>query len=140
MPDRPNILYFVVHDIGRHMGCYGAPVATPNLDAFAASGVPFTNAFGNSAACSPSRICAMTGLYAHTSGGVGLAHMGWPLADDVLTIVDHLGAAGYETIHSGMQHERDEGAATDRREARQRDRPQAQPAADRSHDVGGGGG
>jgi arylsulfatase A-like enzyme len=104
--DRPNILYFIAHDVGRHLGCYGVPVRTPRLDAFAASGVRFDNVFCNAPACSPSRICAMTGLYAHTSGGVGLAHMGWPLADDVPTIVDYLNEAGYETIHSGMQHER----------------------------------
>jgi arylsulfatase A-like enzyme len=106
MADRPNILYFIVHDIGRHLGCYGAPVPTPNLDAFADSGVRFERAFCNSPACTPSRLCAMTGLYAHVSGGVGLAHMGWPLADDVPTIVDYLNDAGYETIHSGLQHER----------------------------------
>jgi arylsulfatase A-like enzyme len=109
MPDRSNILYFVVHDIGRYAGCYGALVATPAIDAFARSGVTFTNAFCNSPACSPSRICAMTGLYAHTSGGVGLAHMGWPLSQDVPTIVDYLNDAGYETAHSGMEHERHPG-------------------------------
>ena len=70
MDSRPSILYFVVHDIGRHPGCYGVPVATPNLDAFASESVTFTNAFCNSPACSASRICAMTGMYAHTSGGV----------------------------------------------------------------------
>lgn len=105
---RPNILYIVVHDIGRHMGCYGVPVETPNLDAFAAQGMRFTNAFTNSVCCSPSRCCAMTGQYAHVSGGIGLAHMGWPLPERVRTVVDHFNDAGYETIHAGMQHERHE--------------------------------
>lgn len=103
---RPNILYFVCHDIGRHMGCYGVPVATPNLDEFAASGVKFTNAFCNSPACTPSRVCAMSGQYAHVSGGIGLAHLGWPMPENVRTIVDYLNDAGYETIHSGMEHDR----------------------------------
>ncbi|MBI5723204.1 MAG: sulfatase [Planctomycetes bacterium] len=103
---RPNILYFICHDIGRHMGCYGVPVETPNLDAFAAGSVRFANAFCNSAACTPSRVCAMTGQYAHVSGGVGLAHIGWPLAESERTIVDYLKDAGYETIHSGTEHER----------------------------------
>lgn len=107
--DHPNIVYFVAHDTGRHLGCYGAPVASPNLDAFAAEAIRFDRAFCNSPACSPSRICAMTGLYAHTSGGVGLAHMGWPLSQDVRTIVDELNDTGYETIHSGMEHERHPG-------------------------------
>ncbi|NLF39856.1 sulfatase [bacterium] len=102
----PNILYFIAHDVGRHLGCYGARVASPHLDAFADSAVRFDNAFCNSPACTPSRICAMTGMYAHTTGGVGLAHIGWPLAQDVPTIVDCFNDAGYETIHSGMEHER----------------------------------
>ncbi len=106
---RPNIIYFVVHDLGKHLGCYGAPIESPNLDAFAAESVRFESAFCNSAACTPSRCCAMTGLYAHTSGGVGLAHIGWPLPDEVPTIVDYLNDAGYETIHTGMQHERHPG-------------------------------
>lgn len=109
MSRRPNILYFVVHDIGKHMGCYGVPVATPNLDAFAKESVTFTHAFCNSPACSPSRCCAMTGQYAHTSGGIGLAHMGWPLPTEVQTIVDTFNVSGYETIHSGMEHERHPG-------------------------------
>lgn len=105
----PNILYFVVHDLGRHLGCYGAPVASPRLDAFAGESIRFNQAYCSSAACTPSRCCAMTGQYAHVSGGVGLAHMGWPLPAGVPTIVDYLNAAGFETIHAGMEHERHPG-------------------------------
>ncbi|MFW6286426.1 MAG: sulfatase [Candidatus Sumerlaeota bacterium] len=109
MSKQPNILYFVCHDLGKHAGCYGARVDTPNIDSFADESVKFTNCFTNSTACSPSRMCAMSGQYAHTSGGVGLAHMGWPLPEDVNTIVDYLNDAGYETIHAGMEHERHPG-------------------------------
>lgn len=107
MPDaRPNIVYFICHDVSKHLGCYGVPVATPNVDAFARQAVRFDNAFCNAPACTPSRCCAMTGLHAHTSGAVGLAHMGWPLSEDVPTVVDYLNDGGYQTIHSGMEHER----------------------------------
>ena len=75
----PNIIHFICHDLGKELGCYGKPIASPNLDRFANEGVTFTNAFCNSPACSPARGCIMTGRYAHCSGGVGLAHMGWPL-------------------------------------------------------------
>ncbi len=109
MNTHPNILYFIAHDVGKHLGCYDVPVSSPCIDAFAREAVQFEHAFCNAPACSPSRICAMTGLYAHTSGGVGLAHMGWPLPATVPTIVDYLNAAGYETIHSGMEHERHPG-------------------------------
>ncbi|MFP4580548.1 MAG: sulfatase [Candidatus Sumerlaeia bacterium] len=104
--DRPNIVYVICHDIGKHMGCYGALVETPNLDRMAAEGIKFNANFCNSVACSPSRGCAQSGLYAHTSGGIGLSHMGWPLPMEVRTIVDYMNDLGYETILSGVNHER----------------------------------
>ena len=100
-----NIIYFVCHDLGRHLGCYGRPVATPHIDAFARDGVQFNNAHCSSPACSPSRACAMTGQYAHVNGCIGLSHMGWGLRPEVPTIVEHLSAAGYETAHAGTEHE-----------------------------------
>jgi arylsulfatase A-like enzyme len=48
----------------------------------------------------------MTGKYAHVSGAVGLAHMGWPLAQEQQTVIDYFNANGYETVHSGYLHER----------------------------------
>lgn len=102
----PHILHLICHDLGRHLGCYGAPVASPNLDRFAAQGLRFDRAFTNSVACSPARCCVMTGQYAHSSGGIGLSHMGWPLPDEATTLVDLLRAAGYQTAHTGLNHER----------------------------------
>lgn len=103
---RPNILYLVCHDLGRALGCYGAGIPTPHLDAFAAQGVRFASAHCASPACSPSRACAMSGLYAHTTGAIGLSHMGWPLDLKWQTTVDDFNAAGYQTILSGINHER----------------------------------
>ena len=105
MYQRPNIIYFVCHDLGRHLACYGLPFENPRLTAFAEAGVTFDQAFCTSPACTPSRACAMTGQYAHVSKGLGLAHMGWPLDDDVQTIVEYLKEAGYETAHVGLEHE-----------------------------------
>ena len=45
MQERPNILIVITHDTGRHLGCYGRGVETPNIDRFAEQGVKFTNAF-----------------------------------------------------------------------------------------------
>ncbi len=101
-----NFLYIVCHDLGRAMGCYGADVPTPCLDRFAAESVRFTNAHCASPACSPSRACAMSGQHAHRSGAIGLSHMGWPLPLDRSTSVDDFNAAGYQTILSGINHER----------------------------------
>jgi N-sulfoglucosamine sulfohydrolase len=110
MSCRPlNVIHFICHDLGKELGCYGKPITSPNLDRFAADGVLFTNAFTNSPACSPARGCVMTGQYAHCSGGIGLAHMGWPLPQATRTIVDYLNDAGYETAHVGLNHERHAG-------------------------------
>ena len=104
-----NVIYLVCHDLGRHLGCYGMPVASPHLDRFASEGIRFDQAYCSSPCCSPSRVCAMTGLYAQRSGGVGLCHMGWPLPEQVRTVVDHLNDAGVQTMHVGFQHERHPG-------------------------------
>lgn len=103
---RPNILYLVAHDLGKHLGCYGARLRSPHLDAFGRGGLILDRMVCNSPACSPSRSCAMTGKYAHCNGGIGLSHMGWPLPQTEATITEYLAEAGYETIHSGLAHER----------------------------------
>jgi arylsulfatase A-like enzyme len=46
------------------LGCYGSRFySTPNLDAFAASGMRFTNAYAACPVCSPTRASIMTGKY-----------------------------------------------------------------------------
>lgn len=107
--NRPNIIFYICHDLGQQLGCYGHMISSPNLDRFADQGVRFENSFCNSPACSPSRGCIMTGKYAHSSGGIGLAHMGWPLPREQKTIVDYLNDNGYETAHVGLNHERHAG-------------------------------
>lgn len=44
-----NVVYIVCHDLGRMLGCYGRPFATPYLDRFAGEGVTFTNEFSDAA-------------------------------------------------------------------------------------------
>ncbi len=108
-PKKWNILYIVCHDLGRHLGCYGAGVTSPHLDAFAEQGHCFTKAFCSSAVCSPSRGCAMTGLPAHQNGVMGLTHFGWRFAPGIRTVVDEMNDGGYDTIHCGLSHEGEEG-------------------------------
>ncbi|MDX2108994.1 MAG: sulfatase [Verrucomicrobiota bacterium] len=106
---QPNIVYVVVHDLGRHLGCYGTKVRSPNLDRIATEGARLDNFFCASAVCSPSRGCAMTGLHAHTNGMVGLAHFGWRFNPGVRTVPEYLRDLGYETTRIGYSHEGDEG-------------------------------
>ncbi len=102
-----NIVHFICHDLGQELACYGnATIPSPTLDAFAAEGVRFTNYFAASTPCSPSRGCIMTGKYAHCNGLIGLVNRGWNMPESETTIVDCLNAAGYQTAHFGLQHER----------------------------------
>jgi arylsulfatase A-like enzyme len=94
------------HDIGRHLGCYGRGVTSPNLDAFAASGLRFDQAFCTAPQCSPSRASLASGRYPHNNGVMGLAHRGfdWELAPDVPHIAKVLSENDFETHLFGGQH------------------------------------
>ena len=43
MSDGPNIVMIVAHDLGTHLGCYGAGLETPHIDELAREGVLFTD-------------------------------------------------------------------------------------------------
>ena len=100
---RPNVLFILSDDLRPDaIGCYGsAHVKTPHLDAIAASGVRFANAFCTTSLCSPSRASILTGLYAHRHGvrdnftelPAHLPH--WPA---------RLHASGYQTAYLGKWH------------------------------------
>ena len=67
--DRPNILWITSEDNGPHLGAYGFDYAdTPNLDALAAEGMIYANAWSNAPVCSPARTTIITGVYATSLG------------------------------------------------------------------------
>lgn len=105
MAERANILMIICHDIGRHLGCYGERVDTPNLDRLAREGVVFENYFCTAPQCSPSRGSIMTGKYPHRNGLIGLTHLGWKLNEEEKILPQVLTEAGYETFLFGVQHE-----------------------------------
>lgn len=70
-----NVVVIIADDLGLTLGCYGDKNAkTPNIDAFAATGTRFDNAFCTTASCSPSRSVILSGLHNHANGQYGLAH------------------------------------------------------------------
>jgi len=85
-----------------HLGCYGHPrLATPNLDALAARGTLFENAFVQSGVCGPSRMSFYTGRYVSSHGAT------WnrvPLSVAEYTLGDYLRGAGRELTLIGKTH------------------------------------
>lgn len=119
--DRPNIVLLVADDLGwRDLSCYGSEIhETPHVDALAARGVRFTDAYANAPNCAPSRACLLTGLYAPRHGihTVGTSKRGKAenrriipaenrtvLGDSFVTIAELLADAGYATGHFGKWH------------------------------------
>ena len=109
---RPNILFLVPEDMGLQLGCYGDPCArTPNIDLLASEGVRFTQATVPYSVCSPSRACALTGLYPHQNGHIGLATHCFELyRPDTPNIVTHLQSGGYRAGIVGKLHVNPESA------------------------------
>lgn len=105
--NKPNIVLFVVDDAGFQLGCYGDNVAkTPNIDALAAQGTRFQNAFCTTASCSASRSVILTGLINHANGQFGHAHAfhHFSTHNYIKSLPVILSKAGYRTCSIGKYH------------------------------------
>jgi len=62
---KPNIVFIMADDLGyADVSCYGQrDYGTPNVDRLATEGLKFTQAYSNSANCSPTRTGLITGRY-----------------------------------------------------------------------------
>jgi arylsulfatase K len=91
-----NIIYIQTDSMdGRVMGCMGHPAAyTPNLDALAARGSLFRNAYCNSPICVPSRSSMWSGQYPHV---VESWNNDTGLPEDTMTFESVLKRNGYRT-------------------------------------------
>jgi len=106
--DSPNVLLVVLDTVrADHLGAYGYHRATsPNLDALAAEGVLFENAFAAAPWTLPSHASIFTGLHATTHGtgwehprlSDGRANIGDAITYDFHTLAEELGERGYQTV------------------------------------------
>lgn len=79
-PGSPNVLFIVLDDTGfGQLGCYGAPIRTPNVDRLAQRGLRYSN-LHTTALCSPSRSCILTGRNHHSNAMAGVTEIstGYP--------------------------------------------------------------
>jgi arylsulfatase len=107
----PNVLFIVLDDTGYgQLGCYGSPIATPNLDALAAGGLQYTN-MHTTALCSPSRSCIITGRNHHANATAAINEIatGYPGYNGQIPfengfLSEMLLAHGYSTYMVGKYH------------------------------------
>lgn len=99
---RPNFLLFMPdQQRADTVGCFGNPVVqTPNIDALAARGVRFDNAYANHPVCGPSRVNLMTGWYPHTHGHRTLTNL---LGPEDPNLLRYLKEAGYHVAWAGAR-------------------------------------
>ncbi len=119
---RPHVLLIMTDDMGwRDLSCQGnAALRTPNIDALAAQGVRFTDAYAASPVCSPTRAALMTGL---APARLNILQHGadsdrfWPEGRNIeppavehilpleqVTVAERLADAGYRTGFFGKWH------------------------------------
>lgn len=107
--EKPNILFIMVDDLGKDwISSYGAEdIATPNIDALAAGGMKFNNAY-SMPSCSPSRVTLLTGKYPWRNGFVshwdvprwGVAYFDWKKKENT-TFARLMKDLGYATCAAG---------------------------------------
>ncbi|NDH00015.1 MAG: N-acetylgalactosamine 6-sulfate sulfatase, partial [Opitutae bacterium] len=106
---KPNILYIMADDLGKEwISCYGAEdMETPNIDALAAGGIKFNNAY-SMPACTPSRTTLLTGKYPWRTGWAnhwdvprwGVGYFDWKKKENT-TFARLMKDLGYATAAAG---------------------------------------
>ena len=108
--DAPNVLFIVLDDTGfGQLGCYGSPIATPNLDALAAGGLLYTNM--HTGAVLTSRSCIITGRNHHANATAAINELatGYPGYNGSIPfengfLSEMLSQHGYNTYMIGKWH------------------------------------
>ncbi|WP_426958507.1 sulfatase-like hydrolase/transferase [Muricoccus radiodurans] len=98
-----NVLFIMADQLRwDHLSCAGHPhLRTPNLDALAARGTRFTEAYVQSGICGPSRMSYYTGRYVSSHGAT---HNRVPLSVGEVTLGWHLREAGRTLALAGKTH------------------------------------
>lgn len=113
--ERPNVLFIAIDDLRPELASYGAKVKTPNIDQLAASGMKFNRAYCQQAVCGASRLSIMGGLYPTLTGEQTFHVDGWRKRHpELLTMNQHFGSQGYQTIGLGKIYHGTGGVGVDK--------------------------
>lgn len=101
--EKPNILFFLVDDLGwLDVGYQGSKFyETPNIDSLSKRGMKFRSAYSSHPRCVPSRYGIMTGRYPARTKSPG---PGSQLNESEYTIAEALSDNGYSTFIAGKWH------------------------------------
>jgi arylsulfatase A-like enzyme len=98
-PARPDIVFVLVDDMGAAVigpERRSVDVATPNIDALAAAGTTYTQAYA-APACVPSRVMALSGRWPYRNSVGAVWNNGPTPPGSMVTIAERLRGVGYET-------------------------------------------
>ena len=99
----PNILWVSSEDNGPHLGAYGDEYATtPNLDALAARGLLYRNAWSTVPVCAPARTAIISGLYPASTGTQHMRSQS-SLPEGFRFFPQYLREAGYYVTNNSKQ-------------------------------------
>jgi iduronate 2-sulfatase len=107
----PNVLLITVDDLRPELGCYGAPVHSPNIDRLAKQGTLFERAYVQCALCMPSRASVLTGRRPDTTGVVDFSVRFRDVLPDVVTLPQRFKQNGYVAAAFGKVFHRDDPAS-----------------------------
>jgi len=112
--EQPNVLFIAIDDLRPELGTYGTHHITPNFDELAKSGMRFDRAYCQQAVCGASRLSIMGGLYPTRTGEQTFHVDDWRKRHpDLLTMNQHFGASGYQTIGLGKIYHGTSGKGVD---------------------------
>ena len=101
--ERPNVLWITSEDNGPQMGCYGDTFArTPALDALAAKGLRYNNAWSVAPVCAPARTTIISGIYPSSSGSLHMRSE-VKLPDNMKPFPVYLREAGYYCTNNAKE-------------------------------------
>ncbi|MGI9241660.1 MAG: sulfatase [Verrucomicrobiales bacterium] len=106
---RPDIVFIIVDDLNDWLGCLGGhpDAESPNIDALAAGGMLFSQAYCNSPQCRPSRTSLNHGIYPFKTGtyfnakGKGEKKITSPTMQEFFSANGYRVASGGKVFHGG---------------------------------------